>query len=630
MSNSNKIHDTLKSYFGYDAFRPGQREIIEDALLGKDVIALLPTGGGKSLCYQVPALSAEGVCIVVSPLIALMKDQVQALKNKGISAVALTSGMPYSDIDRVLDNVVYGEIKFLYLSPERLKSDLVQERIKRMQVNLVAIDEAHCVSQWGYDFRPPYLEIGEIREWIGDAPFMALTASATPKVVADLEDKLQLRSPRLHQKSFYRSNLDLKVEWTNRQEQQLHDHIRETRGSVIVYIRSRNGTTRIATRLMAMGISAAAYHAGLTREERDERQAQWMAGDIQVMVATNAFGMGIDKSNVRLVVHLELPDSLEAYYQEAGRAGRDGQKAAAIMILAPTASARLKERSEAQTPDLTYTRRVYTALANQLQIPIGSGEGTFTGLDMRRFTQKYDLHMQKSYAALLLLERYGLIRLSEGFKPRSLVHITLNSEDLYPFEVQNPRFAPLIRQMLRWYGGILSGPTQIDERALASSVQLVDSSVQKQLKALEGMGVLEYRPAAAGQGLEWTMARMESQYLAIKQSELRELQEQSEKRVRSMIYFAEHQRDCRFTMLLEYFGEEFGECGHCDNCLESAKKPVLPLDNAIKGVLEKPTSLEELEKKLKDYAVVDVRKMLSYLLDEGFICRNEDGLYFNC
>lgn len=631
MKTNNDIQETLKAYFGYPEFRPGQRAIIEDILGGKDVIALLPTGGGKSLCYQVPALHKQGVCIVISPLIALMKDQVEALKKRGIAAEALVSGMSHRDLDRILDNVVYGDIKFLYLSPERLKSELVRERLKRMDVNLVAIDEAHCVSQWGYDFRPPYLEISEIREWTGEAPFMALTASATPEVVKDLEAKLKLDNPSIHRKSFYRPNLNLNVTWTDKQEQTLLDTIRANPGTAIVYIRSRNGTTRIATRLMAMGISAASYHAGLTREERDERQAQWMAGDIQVMVATNAFGMGIDKPDVRLVVHLELPDALEAYYQEAGRGGRDGKESTAVMILTGEASSRLKERTRSQFPDLPHTRRVYTALANHLQIPVGSGEGTFTGLDVKRFSEKYDLDMRQVYQSLLLLERYGLIRLSEGFKPMSLVHIKLSSSELYPFEVQNPRFAPLIRQMLRWYGGIMSGPTAIDERALGSSAQLMDSAVRKQLKALEGMGVLEYRPATAGQGLEWTMARMESQYLPIKQAELKKLADEAEKRMRAIIYFAEHKRDCRFSMMLEYFGEKPIECGHCDNCKSSsAGIPKESPESKLKELLREPKTLAQIEEELSGYPVSAIRKTLSYLLDEGVICRTDQGTYVIC
>lgn len=596
---------------------------------GNDVIALLPTGGGKSICYQVPALAKNGVCIVVSPLIALMKDQVQHLKRRGISAEALVSGMPHASLDRVLDNVVYGDIKFLYLSPERLKSELVRERMKKMNVNLVAIDEAHCVSQWGYDFRPPYLEIAEIREWMPGVPFMALTASATPKVILDLEEKLQLDKPKVHQKSFYRPNLSLNVLWTSHQEQEILNQLSAHPGTAIVYIRSRKQTTQIATRLSAMGISAISYHAGLTREERDSRQAMWMAGDVRVMVATNAFGMGIDKPDVRLVIHLELPDSPEAYYQEAGRGGRDGEPATATMILLPNASERLRERTRSMIPDLEFTKRVYTALANHLQIPIGSGEGVFTGLDIQEFAQKYDMDVRQVFSSLLLLERYGMIRLSEGFKPRSIVHITMNSRALYEFEVQNPRFEPLLKQMLRWYGGILTGPTAVVERDLAAAIQLPGRSVSKQLKALEAMNVLEYRPAVGGQGLEWTMPRMESKYLPINRKELLKLQEESIRRMNAMIYFAEHSTECRFALMLHYFGEDGLECGKCDSCKQRGKvvqrgNPITAIKTALRN---QSYTLSELESELSSYKAQDIRKVLALLLDEKIVLRDEIGRY---
>lgn len=630
MDNTQKIYQALKENFGFSEFRPGQKEIILDTMSGKDVIALLPTGGGKSLCYQVPALAREGVCIVISPLIALMKDQVEQLRKRDIAAVALISGMSYSDLDRVLDNAVYGGLKFLYLSPERLKSDLVRERIKRMTVSCVAIDEAHCVSQWGYDFRPPYLEIGTIREWIPDTPFMALTASATPKVIVDLEDQLNLRKPAIHQRSFVRPNLKLGVDWTNHTEQALLDHIQANPGSAIVYIRSRKMTNQIAARLSSMGVSAVSYHAGLDRVERDERQAMWMAGDVRVMVATNAFGMGIDKPDVRLVVHLELPDGPESYYQEAGRAGRDGKPASAVMILHRDASQRLQQRVAGQFPDIEYTRRVYTALANQLQVPIGSGAGVFSGIDINAFCEKYQLETRSCYLSLLLLERYGLIRLSEGFKPTSTIHILLGSSELYAFEVQNPRYAKLIKQMLRWYGGIMTGPTAIDERALASSVEIPDSAIQKQLKALQSMNVVDYKQASTGQGLEWMVPRMESKYLPINQKEVLKLREEAEKRARAMIYFAEHRTECRFQMLLDYFGEKSEPCGKCDNCAtrRDVGESIAP-DRALRNLLKMggAKSLRDIERELDQYSPAIIRKVIGDLLDEGFIIRSANGEY---
>lgn len=626
---SSDLLRVLKDNFGYDSFRPGQEDIVRDVYEGKDVIALLPTGGGKSLCYQVPALAKDGVCIVISPLIALMKDQVEQLVKRGIDAVALTSGMSYRDLDRVLDNVIYGDYKFLYVSPERLKSEIVRERIKRMTVSLVAIDEAHCVSQWGYDFRPPYLEISEIRAWTDNAPFIALTASATPTVVEDLKDKLGMKSPVVHRKTFFRPNLNLRIEHIQNPDQRILDLLSEIPGTAIIYIRSRIQTAHLATRLTAMGVSASAYHAGLDRSERDIRQAQWMAGDIRVMVATNAFGMGIDKPDVRLVVHLELPDSPEAYYQEAGRGGRDGKPAFAYMLLSPNAVSKLKERVASQLPDLDYARRVYTALANHLQIPIGSGEGTFTGIDIPEFCKKYALDAKQSFQSLLLLERYGLIRLSEGFKPQSTVHIVLPSRELYEFEVMNPRFTPIIRQLLRWYGGITSGPIGVDERALAAAVQLPNTSISKQLKALEGMGVVEYRPATVGSGIEWTIPRMESNYLPIKRSELAKLTEEASKRMNAMIYLATHERECRFSVLLHYFGEDAIQCGQCDNCLkEKVKSEVKRLDQAILTWLDiAPAPLSKIESHFEGIPVSEIRRTLTILLESGRIKRDSSGLY---
>lgn len=629
MSDHRDIHEVLREFFGYTEFRPGQKEIISDNLSGKDVIALLPTGGGKSVCYQVPGLAREGVCVVISPLIALMKDQVSQLQKRGIVAEALVSGMTHRDIDRILDNAVYGDVKFLYLSPERLKSELVRERLKRMTVSLVAIDEAHCVSQWGYDFRPPYLEISAIRDWL-DAPFMALTASATPKVIDDLKDKLKLNNPAVHRRSFFRPNLIFSVEWTESPEQRILDSLSEIPGTAVIYIRSRKQTTLLATRLVAMGVSAVAYHAGLSREDRDIRQAQWMAGDVRVMVATNAFGMGIDKPDVRQVIHLELPDSPEAYYQEAGRAGRDGNPAHARIFPENNAVSRLQERVNAQIPDLELTRRVYTALANHLQIPIGSGEGTFSGLDLSAFAEKYNLDMRRAYQSLMLLERYGLIRLSEGYKPQSTVYITLDRGQLYEFEVQNPRYTPLLRQMLRWYGGITSGPTGIDERSLAAAIQLPGTSVSNQLKALEDMGILEYRPATEGQGIEWTLSRMESTYLPIRHKELAKLADEAHSRMKAMIYYARHERECRSAMLLRYFGETPKDCGQCDNCRKresSPAKPKAPDKAILERLTEGPCSLAELEETLQAYDTRLIRRVVGDLLDEGWIKRSDDGMY---
>lgn len=630
MNPSYNIHQILRENWGYSEFRPGQEPIINDILAGKDTIALLPTGGGKSLCFQVPALAMNGVCLVISPLIALMKDQVAQLKRRHIPAEALTSGMSLADLDRILDNAVYGNVKFLYLSPERLKSDLVRERIKRMEISLVAIDEAHCISQWGYDFRPPYLEIAEIRAFLPGVVFAAFTASATKKVITDIGERLEMAQPVIHENSFYRPNLIFSVQFTDGQEQAILDTLSANPGSSIIYIRSRKQTVTIATRLTAMGISATAYHAGLEREERASRQAMWTAGDIRVMVATNAFGMGIDKPDVRNVIHLELAESPEAYYQEAGRAGRDGQPAEAKMILHRGAIDSFVKRTKELWPDIDMAKRVYTALANHLQIPIGSGEQTFSGLDLPEFCTKYDFEMRQAYTALGVLERYGLIRLAEGYKPTSFVHIHLAPRDLYEFEVEQPRFAPLVKQLLRWYGGITSGPTAIDERALAAAIQLPGQSLSKQLKALDGMNVLEYKPAYGGSSVEWVLPRMESNYLPISRKDIHQLIEQSKVRMNAMIEYATHPTECRFQSLLHYFGQDSTPCGKCDTC--RSRKAVAPsIPTTEKRILDllKDQALTylELETSLADVPPAMLKVLLGQLLDEELVNRSEDGRY---
>ena len=412
--NKASPNDILKQYWGFDSFRPLQEDIIQSVLDGKDTLALLPTGGGKSICFQVPALVKEGICIVISPLIALMKDQVYNLQKRGIAAVAIFSGMHYKDIDRILDNCIYGNTKLLYLSPERLTSDLVRERIKKMKVSLIAVDEAHCISQWGYDFRPPYLQIAEIREYLPKVPIMALTATATPEVVKDIQEKLEFKRGEVFQQSFLRENLAYVVLEEEGKMEKLFKVLTGVRGSGLVYVRNRRKTKEIAMFLKKYRITADYYHAGLTNEERSQKQEAWINDKIRIIVATNAFGMGIDKPDVRVVVHMDLPDSLEAYFQEAGRAGRDGQKSYAVLLYNQGDKLDLERRFELSFPPLKEVRLTYQALGSYLQLAVGSGEGESYDFDLVEFSRVYGFSTVKTFNCLKVLERAGWIALSES------------------------------------------------------------------------------------------------------------------------------------------------------------------------------------------------------------------------
>ena len=445
--------DILKQYWGYESFRPLQEDIIQSVLQGRDTLALLPTGGGKSLCYQIPALCRDGICIVVSPLIALMKDQVQQLQDRNISAVAVYAGMHYRDIDRVFDNCAHGHYKLLYLSPERLTTELARERIKRMRVNLLAVDEAHCVSQWGYDFRPPYLQIPEIREWLPGVPVLALTATATQPVVTDIQEKLAFKNQQVFFQSFARDNLSFAVVQEDAKDQKLLEILRKIPGCAVVYVRNRRRTKEIAQLLRQNRIAADYYHAGLNMEERSAKQDAWIRNKTRVIVATNAFGMGIDKPDVRLVVHMDLPDSLEAYYQEAGRGGRDGKRAFAVLLYNQADKQMLERSLELSFPDMPLIRQVYQALGHYYQLAVGGGEGQSFDFDIVHFCESFRLDAAKVLPCLQLLEQAGWLSLSESVFTPSALMIKVSKESLYDFQLKHPRFDPLLKTILRTYQG---------------------------------------------------------------------------------------------------------------------------------------------------------------------------------
>ncbi|HZX75422.1 MAG TPA: ATP-dependent DNA helicase RecQ, partial [Cyclobacteriaceae bacterium] len=477
--------EILKQYWGYDHFRPSQAEIIQAVLEKKDVLALLPTGGGKSVCFQVPALIMEGVCIVITPLIALMEDQVGQLKRRGVSAVAVHSGMSHSQIDITIDNCVYGKIKFLYLSPERLQTEMFTERVKKMTVSLVAVDEAHCISQWGYDFRPPYLKIAELRELIQDVPFIAVTASATKVVKEDIIQKLELLKPEIFQQSFARENLSFVVRKTEKKEKQLLTILKKVAGSSIVYVRSRKATQELAKMLNQAGVSAIFYHAGLTYKERSERQEEWIKNISRVIVATNAFGMGIDKPDVRTVAHMDLPENLEAYYQEAGRAGRDGKRSYAVVLFHEVDVLSLQSKVQQAQPTLEYLNKIYQSLANYFHLAVGSSQGESYDFDLDDFSKRFSFKSVTVYAALKKLEEAGLIQLNEGFYRPSRVHLLVDKKRLYEFQIANEKFDPLIKSLLRLYGATLFADfVNISENQISSSLKWADRQTREGLQQL--------------------------------------------------------------------------------------------------------------------------------------------------
>lgn len=566
----------LQQYWGYSQFRPMQAEIIQTVLAGTDTLALLPTGGGKSICFQVPALVQPGICVVISPLIALMKDQVYQLKKRNIPAVALYSGMPYAELDRQLDNCIYGNIKFLYLSPERLHTELALERLSRMPVNLLAVDEAHCISQWGYDFRPPYLQIAAIRQLWPQVPVLALTATATREVVADIQQRLDFKAGRVFASSFARPNLAYVVRHTEDKEGKLLDILRKVPGSGVVYVRNRRRTKEIALLLRQKGISADYYHAGLSIAERSTKQDAWIQDRTRIMVSTNAFGMGIDKPNVRVVVHLELPDSLEAYFQEAGRAGRDGQKAFAVLLYHPGDARKLERQLQASFPALAEIRQVYRALGSYFQLALGAGAGQSFPFQLADFCQHYHLESATAFHALRLLEQQGWLALSDAvFTPASL-HIQCSREKLYDYLLKNPRLDALIKAVLRSYQGAYTDFVFLNETKLADFLKTPLAQVQKGFQTLHRDGLIVYRPQTDQPQLTFLRARQDADTLELDGKTYQFRRQRQEEKISRAIAYCED-NVCRSQQLLHYFGQpDAPACGTCDVCLAQRQKALTP------------------------------------------------------
>lgn len=561
-------HKILGKYWGYPAFRPLQEDIIHSVVAGQDTLGLMPTGGGKSITFQVPALAMEGICIVVTPLIALMKDQVDNLRRAGIKATAVYSGMSRQEIITQLENCIFGDYKFLYVSPERLATELFRAKLQAMKVCLLVIDESHCISQWGYDFRPSYLSIAEIREVLPGIPVLALTATATPEVVTDIQEKLHFRQKNVFKKSFLRENLAYIVRKTEDKLQTLTHILGKVPGTAIVYVRNRKRTREIATVLAEAGVSADFYHAGLNREEKDRRQNRWKANECRVIVATNAFGMGIDKPDVRLVVHLDMPGSLEEYYQEAGRAGRDGRKAYAVVLYGGTDQAKLKKRLADEFPERAFIGRVYEALGNYFQIAVGFGLDTVHDFSLDDFCSVFKFPLLQTHHALKILELAGYIEYTEEIDNASRLCFRATRDELYRYLHQDKQTDEVIQVILRSYTGLFADYVFINEGLIATRAGVSRDRVYEILVGLSKFRIVSYIPHKKTPLIIFTRTREELKYLVIPRAAYEDRKARCEKRIGRVLGYLNEQRVCRSRLLLAYFGEtEAADCGGCDVCL---------------------------------------------------------------
>ncbi|MBO4573842.1 MAG: RecQ family ATP-dependent DNA helicase [Bacteroidales bacterium] len=623
----------LVKYWGYPSFRPMQEDIVDSVIAGNDTLALLPTGGGKSICFQVPAMAMEGVCIVITPLISLMKDQVLHLKKINIPAAAIYSGMHPSEIEIAYNKAAFGNLKFLYVSPERLLTDAFIEAIKKMKVCLLAIDESHCISQWGYDFRPPYLKIAEIRPYIPDTPVLALTATATPKVVDDIQFRLGFKQQNVFQTSYERKNVTYNVvKIADKYGLMYRLFMKMEQGSGIVYVRSRKRTKIIADWLQSAGISATFYHAGIDAKTRDQRQKMWMDGHIKVIVATNAFGMGIDKPDVRLVVHMDLPDSLEAYFQEAGRAGRDLKPSEAFLLVSDTDIKQLKDNLQQSYPELQRIKDIYDALGNYLQIPVGAGCGSSHDFDMNDFASCYNFQLLEVYNSLKLMEREGLFALSEAMDSPSQVMIKASREDLYRCQVEYPEFDVVIKHLLRNYPGILSDFVKIKEEQISQKLGTDVLKVEQTLKKLESYNFLTYIQRKDKPQIQYLTERQNTSHFVLSDQVYKDRKDDATRRVQAVIDFVNNDEECRSVQLLRYFGEKIKtRCGKCDVC--NIRNQMSINDEEYRNISE--IILDELKKRVvplyetpslaKTYLEEKVLETVRWMLDNNLIEQDENG-----
>lgn len=620
----------LKQYWGFEAFRPLQEDIVHSILQGRDTLALMPTGGGKSICFQVPAMIKEGICIVISPLIALMKDQVEHLRARGIEALAIFSGMSYREIDIALDNCIFGKIKFLYIAPERLYSELVRERIRYMKVNLFAIDEAHCISQWGYDFRPSYLQLNQLRELHPSVPVLALTATATSRVIEDIQTQLHFKVANVLSKSFARTNLGYMAFEEEDKMGRMLRIIKKMGGSGVVYVRNRRETQEVARVLVNHGIPADYYHAGLAMKDREQKQNAWMSNKIRVIVATNAFGMGIDKSDVRFVIHLDIPDSLEAYYQEAGRAGRDSKKAFPVMLYQQDDRDRLWTTLESSFPTVSFIQKVYHCLGNYYQIAYGAGSGATFDFDVVDFCKKYEIDLLHTISALKFLERDSWLALSEAVYIPSRFKFEVDYQELYKFQVQSAKYDSLIKIILRTYGGVFDLYVPINEFEFAKKLGVPFDIVVELLSGMEKQQISSYIKSTDKPQLQFLQSRVDYKNLYIDMDFIRERKQIKEEQLKAIYHYLDT-KDCRSVALLAYFGEEDAElCGECDLCLVRKHKEgqTAKIRQEIRILLsEKALTLHELIDSISVGRENDKIKILRELIEESE-AKVEEEMYY--
>ena len=630
------IHSILQKHWGYTSFRPVQENIIRSVLAGKDTLALLPTGGGKSICFQVPAMAKDGICIVISPLIALMKDQVENLQSIGIPAAAIHSGLHQREIELTLIDCINKKNKFLYLSPERLKNELLQNSIQQMDVCLLAVDESHCISQWGYDFRPPYLEIAQFRKLLPEnVPVLALTATATENVVKDIQSKLNFKVQNVFRKSFYRENLTYFVFKEEDKLKRLLKIINRTPGTGIVYVRSRRKTKEIAEFLNKNNISADFYHAGLDFEVREAKQNSWKSNKTRIIVATNAFGMGIDKPDVRFVVHLDIPDNLEAYFQEAGRGGRDEKLAYSVLLYENLDITELHKNFDESFPPIETIRNVYQALCNFFQIPMGNGEGATFDFDIYNFAQNYKFTSSVLFNSLTFIERAGFIAMTDAIKNTSKVYIHVSREDLYRFQVSNEKYDNFIKLLLRSYSGILSGFVSIQERVLAKRSGLSQEIVVQALTQLTNKNIIIYQPQTKNPQLTFLQDRVESRHLLFSQQVYDERKDTAQNRLDAVINYVTSSTKCRSRILLDYFNETQSiRCGKCDVCLRQNNEELSSeeFDTVKKNIvflLEKENlSVDIIADKL-NYPEMKIIKVIRWLMDNDDVGKEMEKFILN-
>ena len=613
----------LKKHWGYDSFRPLQLDIIKSAL-SNDTLALLPTGGGKSICFQIPGLVIGGTCLVVSPLIALMNDQVQNLKSRGISAVAITSSMSVKEIDIALNNAAYGHVQFLYVSPERIENETFRQRLSYLPIGLIAIDEAHCISQWGYDFRPSYLKIAELREYFPNVNMIALTASATKEVVEDIQVKLNFKKQSVFRQSFERKNIRYVVQIEENKFERLLKVIHNIGGSGIVYVRNRKKTEEISKWLIQNKILASFYHAGIHSNERANIQKNWIENKSQVIVATNAFGMGIDKPDVRFVVHLDLPESLEAYFQEAGRAGRDGNAAYAILLCNNFDVVSLKEQFEQKTPSIDEIKQSYQAIYNFYQVPVESGEGLSVSFDMDEVTRNYNLKPITLFNSIKCLEKEGYFSyLDSGYEP-SKVMMVMGKDDLYNFQIKFPKYEPLIKVLLRSYGGLYEQYSHIKEKDVAYRAKISEHELNLQLDNLHKQGVISFIPQTTLPKLIFLQNRLNLKFESIRFINYPILKEKALTRITSVVDYVTEKQICRSRLLLSYFNEtDFNDCQYCDVCVEKYKRNLETDEGLIENIMAELNTngigLKELIGKLPTINSSRVHAIINKLIDDGIL-----------